>query len=174
MQMELVLFCLGNKKAVVTVNTQFVKGSQGLSSSPLCEPDRRAFLRRMEEHNDWKRHQSQQRLLLLIHTSLPMSWEVLQKNLFRPRSVYTLAVKLFVNTTIIVKWSICWSRSKYVFPLLPDTVLIKTSFYGRSCRWWVPSRVAKLCSRWAEQRRLLCSEGTWGVWSLSPLSSELP
>lgn len=52
MQMELVLFCLGNKKAVVTVNTQFVKGSQGLSSSPLCEPDRRAFLRRMEERND--------------------------------------------------------------------------------------------------------------------------
>lgn len=52
MQMEPVLFCLGNKKAVVTVNTQFVKGSRGLSSSPLGEPDRRAFLCRMEEHDD--------------------------------------------------------------------------------------------------------------------------
>lgn len=103
-----------------------------------------------------------------------MSRKVLQKNLFRPRSVYTLAVKLFVNTTIMVKWSICWSRSKYVFPLLPDTVLIKTSFYGRSCWWWVPSRVAELCSCWAEQRQLLCSKGTWGVWSSSLLPSELP
>lgn len=29
MQMELVLFCLGNKKPVVTVNKQFVKGESG-------------------------------------------------------------------------------------------------------------------------------------------------
>lgn len=47
MQMELVLFCLGNKKTVVTVNIQFVKEESGFVLVSTCELDRRALLHRM-------------------------------------------------------------------------------------------------------------------------------